>query len=46
MHDALLFEYRLADTPAKVVAALERVMTEQLYGRVNGKTSISQFASN
>lgn len=44
MHDALLFEYRLADTPAKVVAAFEKVMTEQLLGRVNGKASIGQFA--
>lgn len=46
MHDALLFEYRLADTPAKVVAAFEKVMTEHLYGRVNGKASIGQFAPN
>lgn len=44
MHDALLFEYRLADTPSKVVAAFEKVMTEQLQGRVNGKASIGQFA--
>lgn len=46
MHDALLFEYRLAETPEKVVAVFERVMTEQLQGRVNGKASISQFALN
>lgn len=44
MHDALLFEYRLPDTPAKVVGAFESVMTEQLDGRVNGKASIGQFA--
>lgn len=44
MHDALLFEYRLADTPAKVVATFEKVMTEHLYGRVKGKASIGQFA--
>ena len=43
MHDALLFEHRLADTPAKVVLAFERVMTEQLGRRVNGKASIDQF---
>ena len=46
MHDALLFEYRLAETPAKVVAAFEKVMTEHLHGRVNGKASIGQFAPN
>lgn len=44
MHDALLFEHRLSDTPEKVVSAFERVMTEQLYGRVKGKASIGQFA--
>lgn len=44
MHDALLFEYRLAETPAKVVAAFERVMTEQMLRRINGKASIGQFA--
>lgn len=44
MHDALLFEHRLVDTPAKVVAAFESVMTELLQGRVHGKASISQFA--
>ena len=46
MHDALLFEHRLADTPGKVVAAFEKVMTENLEGRVKGKASISQFAPN
>lgn len=45
MHDALLFEHRLPDTPAKVVAAFERVMTAQLQGRVNGKASVGQFVS-
>lgn len=44
MHDALLFEYRLKDTPAKVVAAFEKTMTAQLQGRVIGKASIGQFA--
>ncbi len=44
MHDALLFEHRLEDTPAKVVAAFESVMTSQLLGRVKGKASVSQFA--
>ncbi|MNH67961.1 DNA polymerase I [compost metagenome] len=43
MHDALLFEHRLAGTPEKVVAAFERIMTEQLNGIVKGKASISQF---
>ena len=46
MHDALLFEYQLADTPEKVVAAFERVMTEQLRGRVKGKASVGHFAPN
>jgi DNA polymerase I len=44
MHDALLFEYRSADTPTKVVAAFEKVMTEHLHGRISGKASIGQFA--
>jgi len=44
MHDALLFEHRLADTPAQVVEAFESVMTEVLGGRVAGKASISDFA--
>jgi hypothetical protein len=44
MHDALLFEYRLEDTPVKVVAAFEKTMTAQLQGRVIGKASIGQFA--
>lgn len=43
MHDALLFEHRLEDTPAKVIAAFEEVMTEQLQGRVIGKASVSHF---
>jgi DNA polymerase-1 len=46
MHDALLFEYRLADTPEKVVATFEQVMTKQLQERVNGKASIGQFFAN
>jgi hypothetical protein len=46
MHDALLFEHRLAETPAKAVAAFEKVMTEHLYGRVKGKASIGQFFPN
>ncbi|MDP2223135.1 DNA polymerase [Nitrosomonas sp.] len=46
MHDALLFEHRLAYTPAKVVAAFERVMTAQLGERVKGKASVGQFAPN
>lgn len=44
MHDALLFEYRLPDTPAKVVASFESVMTEQLHDRIKGKASVGQFA--
>lgn len=46
MHDALLFEYRLADTPARVVAAFETVMTAQLQGRISGKASVGQFVPN
>lgn len=46
MHDALLFEHRLTETPAKVVAAFERTMTSQLRGRVNGKASVGRFAPN
>jgi len=44
MHDALLFEHRLADTPLKVIAAFERVMTETLGGRIAGKASVGDFA--
>jgi DNA polymerase I-like protein with 3'-5' exonuclease and polymerase domains len=44
MHDALLFEYRVEDTPVKVVAVFEKVMTALLRGRVNGKASIGQFS--
>jgi hypothetical protein len=44
MHDALLFEHRKADTPAKVVATFESVMTSVLNGRVAGKASIGNFA--
>ncbi|CAN7479955.1 DNA polymerase [Bosea sp. LjRoot237] len=44
MHDALLFEHRLAGTPAKVVSAFENAMTAQLQGLVKGKASIGQFA--
>ena len=46
MHDALLFEYRSVDTPEKVVALFERVMTDQLQSRVEGKASIGQFTLN
>lgn len=46
MHDAILFEYRLLETPAEVVARFERVMTAQLSGRISGKASIGQFAPN
>ncbi len=44
MHDALLFEHRLADTPLKVIAAFARVMTETLGGRIAGKASVGDFA--
>lgn len=44
MHDALLFEHTLAETPSKVVEAFEGVMTEVLSARVTGKASISDFA--
>jgi DNA polymerase-1 len=44
MHDALLFEHTLAETPAKVVDAFEGVMTDVLSSLVTGKASISDFA--
>lgn len=44
MHDALLFEHRLSDTPAKVVEVFENVMTKELDGVINGKASVGQFA--
>lgn len=46
MHDALLFEHKLAETPAKVVEIFESTMTEVLCGRVVGKASISDFAES
>jgi hypothetical protein len=44
MHDALLFEHSNPAVPHLVVEAFERVMTDVLGGRVNGKASISDFA--
>ncbi|MEW9853808.1 DNA polymerase [Novosphingobium rhizovicinum] len=44
MHDALLFEHTLAETPTKVVDAFENVMTDVLSSLVSGKASISDFA--
>ncbi|MEC5293457.1 MULTISPECIES: DNA polymerase [unclassified Aurantimonas] len=43
MHDALLFEHSLADTPTKVVEAFESVMTDVLDAHVTGKASIGDF---
>lgn len=43
MHDALLFEHTLVETPAKVVHAFEQVMTDVLSSMVAGKASISDF---
>ena len=43
MHDALLFEHTLAETPGKVVSAFEEVMTDVLNSLVAGKASISDF---
>jgi DNA polymerase I-like protein with 3'-5' exonuclease and polymerase domains len=44
MHDALLFEHTLAETPVKVVSAFQDVMTDVLGARVTGKASINDFA--
>lgn len=44
MHDALLFEHRQAETPTKVVATFESVMTAVLGGRIAGKASVGEFA--
>ncbi len=46
MHDALVFEHKLAETPAMVVETFESIMTEVLGGRVAGKASISDFAES
>ena len=43
MHDALLFEHTLAETPDKVVSAFEEVMTDVLNSLVAGKASINNF---
>ncbi|EAQ29839.1 DNA polymerase I domain protein [Erythrobacter sp. NAP1] len=44
MHDALLFEHRSDETPAKVVEVFESVMTVSLNSEVSGKASISEFS--
>lgn len=44
MHDALLFEHSLAETPKRVVGIFQDIMTDVLDARVNGKASISDFA--
>lgn len=44
MHDALLFEHLLSDTPAKVVDAFERVMTDVLKSQIEGKASVGDFS--
>lgn len=43
MHDALLFEHTLAETPGKVVNAFEVAMTDALESVITGKASISEF---
>lgn len=43
MHDALLFEHKHAATPNQVVAAFEKVMSEQLSNHIRGKASIGRF---
>lgn len=45
MHDALLFEHKLEDTPKKVVTAFENAMTNTLGGIVRGKASVGAFAA-
>lgn len=45
MHDALLFEHTLAETPVKVVKAFEGVMTDVLGSKINGKASIGDFTN-
>lgn len=44
MHDALLFEHTLPETPRGVVGIFQDVMTDVLGARVTGKASISDFA--
>lgn len=44
MHDALLFEHSLAETPKRVVGIFQDIMTDVLGARVTGKASISDFA--
>lgn len=46
MHDALLFEHTLAETPRKVVKAFEEVMTDVLNSLVTGKASICDFVEH
>ena len=46
MHDALLFEHTLAETPARVVNAFEDVMTNVLGSLVTGKASVSGFVEH
>jgi len=44
MHDALLFEHHLVETPGKVVEIFEAVMTAALDNRITGKASVGEFA--
>lgn len=44
MHDALLFEHSLPETPKKVVGIFQDAMTDVLGARVTGKASTSDFA--
>lgn len=43
MHDAVLFEHTLTETPGKVVNAFKQVMTDVLNSQVTGKASIGNF---
>lgn len=44
MHDALLFEHTLPETPGNVVLAFTSAMTKELNSLITGKASISDFA--
>ncbi|SFK55527.1 DNA polymerase [Methylorubrum salsuginis] len=43
MHDALLFEHKLDETPTTVVRIFENTMTTLLNGRIKGKASVANF---
>jgi len=45
MHDALLFQHQKPETPERVRAVFETVMTDHFSGEIKGKASIDSFVT-